>query len=171
MPILAKESISVVKSLLGGTQKSNNFFTMLLTKNQLFPLPLVPMSIISATVPGRSLGKIEVMDMGTKYTIAGDTTFDDWKVTIRTFQYLDYRMIKSWFENIHSPMSGDRITPKEYKSTCTVSQIDHRTGLPLTNFILKGVYPTQISDVTFSEDSADLIKFDVTLNVDDIIVL
>ena len=171
MPFLAKESISIVKSLLGGTQKANNYFTMLLTKNQLFPLPLVPMSIIATGVPGRSLGKISVMDMGTTYNIAGDTVFEDWKVTIRTFQYIDYRMIKSWFENIHSPMNGNRTSPKDYKSTCTVSQIDHRSGLPLTNFIIKGVFPLSVSEVTFSEDSNELIKFDVTFNVDDIIVL
>jgi len=171
MGFLAKESLSIVKSMLGGSHRANHFFTMLLAKTQIIPLPIVPMSIVSATIPGRSLSEIKFIDAGTTYTIAGDTTFESWEVKIRTFEYLDYRMIKSWFESIHAPMNGSRANPKEYKSICTVSQIDYRTGLPLHNFLLKGVYPKNIGSVQFDEDSSELITFTVTLNIDDIIVL
>jgi len=157
--------------LLGGAQKTNNFFTMLLTKTQILPLPIVPMSITSATLPGRSLGIATFTDMGTTYNFATNTTFDQWTVTIRTFQYVDYRMIKSWFEKIHSPMNGERSLPKDYKSICTLSQIDHVTGLPLTNFILKGIFPVKLGEIKFDETQGELVTFDVTFNIDDIIVL
>lgn len=168
---MSNMSLSVVKRLLGGNQRKNQFFTMLLTKTQLIPLPITPMSIVSASLPSRKLSELSVNDLGTTYKIAGDTTFDDWNVTIRTYQYIDYRQIKSWCELIHSPMNAKRALPKDYKSTCTLSQIDYSTGLPLTNFIIKGVYPKSIGEIEFSEESSDLVQFTVTFNVDDIITL
>ena len=171
MAILGGESLSMVKMALGGAQKSNNFFTMILAKTQLIPLPINPISIIATNLPSRTISKIQFKDMGTTYNIAGDTTFGDWSITIRTYQFIDYRQIKSWCESIHAPMSGKRSLPKVYKTTCTLSQIDHKTGLPFTNFIIKGVYPVSISDIKYSEDTSDLITFDVTFNVDDVITL
>lgn len=168
---IASLTLSGVKLMLGGAQRSNKFFTMLLTKTQLIPLPIIPLSIIATTFPGRELSELEFNDMGTKYSIAGDVKFNDWTVTIRTFNYLDYRQIKSWFELIHTPMEGTRALPSEYKSMCTVSQTNHTSPIPLTNLLLKGVYPKSIGDVTLSEDSPDLVTFDVTFNVDDIMMM
>lgn len=171
MSFLGKASLSIVKGLLWGAQRQNKFFTLLIAKTQLIPTPIIPLSIVASTIPGRSVGTISLNDIGTKYTMAGDVTFEDWKVTIRTFEYLDYRQIKSWFELIHSPMNGQRALPKDYKTICTVSQLEHSSGFPMTNILLKGVFPKSIGEIQLDESVPELIKFDVVLNVDDIIFL
>ena len=166
-----QQGLSGLKSQLRGVQRANKFFTLLLTKVRFIPLPLDPLSIIATTFPGREIGSITVNDLGTEFTIAGDATFNDWEVTIRTWNYLDYTMIKYWFDSIHSPTKGVKGKPTDYKSICTVSQMDNVSGLPVSNMMLKGVYPKSISDISFAEDNEELVTFTVSFNIDTIDIL
>lgn len=163
--------LSGLKSQLRGVQRANKFFTLLFTKVKFIPLPLDPLTIISTTFPGREVGTITVNDLGTEYTLAGDVTYNDWEVTIRTWNYLDYNMIRTWVESIHSHAKGAKAKPKDYKSMCTVSQLDNVSGSPVSNMLLKGVFPKSISDITFAEDNEELVTFTVSLNIDSIDML
>lgn len=156
-----------MKSRLGGFQKSNKYFTMILAKNNFINLPIDPIAVTAVGMPGRALGETQIMDFGIPYTIAGDLTYNDWTCTIRTWNYVDYRQMKYWFDIIHNESTKKRAQPKEYKTVCTVSQLNQH-NVPIYTSIIKGVYPKSISDISMADDNDAIVTFDVTFNVDGI---
>lgn len=159
-----------IKNRMSGFQRSNRFMVVLAAMSMI-PVPIDPVVVTSTTMPGRSVGEIIIGDIGTDISIAGDVTFNDWTVTIRTFEYIDYRTFKSWFNTIHDPSIREKGTPSSYKTIATVSQLDDKS-IPIHNMVLKGVYPKSLSDISFStENDNQIVTFDVTFNVDDIVFL
>jgi len=156
-----------IKSRLNGFQKNNRFFSLILAKNDYIDLPIDPISVTSSSMPGRTVGESKIIDFGISYSIAGDLEYNDWSCTIRTWNYIDYRQIKYWFDMIHNESTIKRAKPSEYKTIGTLSQLN-LDNMPIFNDIIKGVYPKSVGDITLSDDGDGLVTFDVTFNVDGI---
>lgn len=165
--------LTSIKSRISGLYRTNRFFLILLTKNQFnFPLPLDPILVSVVNMPGRSVEDIPFVHGGVNYMIAGDPTFNDLTVRIKTWHYVDFRMMQQWMDAINDPNDNKRLKPSQYKTAGSIGQAGDKSILPLHNLALKGLYPKSISDIEFdTSESTELVSFTVTFNVDSIQML
>lgn len=165
--------LTSIKSRIPGFYRPNRFFLMLMAKTDFgFPLPIDPLIVKTANMPGREVGEIILSDAGIDYSIAAEPTFNDLVITIRTWHYMDYRLIQSWFDSIHNPINGTKNKPLQYKTEATIGQVGDNgitSEMPLHNLRLYGVYPKSIDDISFdTSEAGEVVTFTVTLNVDKI---
>ena len=184
IPSVVRDLFSI-KSRISGFYRPNRFLLILMTKNKYgIPVPVDPLIVSAANMPGRSLQEQKLYKNGVEYKYAGAPTFEDLKITITTWHYIDFRAFQAWFDWIWNPdmarlassvSAGDMPSPKDYKTDAYLGQVGDSgitSSIPLHNMILKGVYPKSIGDVEFSQDPAqEFVKFTVTLSVDSIEML
>ena len=111
--------------------------------------------------------------------VAGDRTFDTWTVTV--INDVDFNLrtaFQNWMQGIaqYADASGEA-DPQVYKSTATVTQLKRRSsnlgqtsdsGLEAAcTYEFFGIFPTNISAIDLSYDTADTIEeFTVEFQVD-----
>ena len=111
--------------------------------------------------------------------VAGDRTFDTWTVTV--INDVDFNLrtaFQNWMQNIaqYADASGEA-DPQVYKSTATVTQLKRKSsnlgqtsdsGLEAAyTYDFFGIFPTNISAIDLSYDTADTIEeFTVEFQVD-----
>lgn len=142
--------------------------------------------IKSANLPASNVGVIEVPFRGRNLKIAGDRTFDVWTITI--INDVDFKLrtaFEKWMNaiNKHDDNSG-LINPAQYQRDAIVKQFGRSsvqnatanvanpsttvgTTLPvLKAYKFYGIFPTAVSAIDLSYDSADTIEeFTVDLQV------
>lgn len=143
--------------------------------------------IKTANLPASNVGVIEVPFRGRNLKIAGDRTFDTWSITV--INDVDFKLrtaFEKWMNaiNKHDDNSG-LINPAQYQTDAIVKQFGRNTvestGSNTTNVtpptggtmipVLKaykfyGIFPTSVSAIDLSYDSADTIEeFTVDLQV------
>lgn len=122
----------------------------------------------AAALPASNLGVIEVPYRGRTVKIAGDRTFDTWTVTFINDRDFEIRhAMEAWMESInsHEPNTADRYVPnfgpQGYLADLTVKQLERDagpTGSILREYVLKGCFPTNISQIDLAYDSNDQIE-------------
>ena len=133
----------------------------------------------AAQLPASNIASIDVPFRGRIMKVAGDRTFDTWTVTV--INDVDFALrtsFQNWMQKIaqYADASGEA-NPTDYKSTATVRQLgrlasDTKTtqnaGLEnVYEYTFFGIFPTNISAIDLSYDTADTIEeFTVEFQVD-----
>ena len=124
--------------------------------------------IKTASLPGGTLGKIEVGFRGRTLPLAGDRVFDDWEITILVDGKFETRdAFEIWSNSINS--HDDNIgagTIEEYMADWSVNQLD-RAGETIKSYTIKNVWPMVVGPIELSSGDNDTIaEFSVTLAVE-----
>lgn len=143
--------------------------------------------IKSANLPASSVGVIDIPFRGRNLKIAGDRTFDVWTITIiNDIDFTIRTAFEKWMNaiNKHDDNSG-LINPTQYQRNAVVKQFGRSSvtsansdvtnpnitgpgdNIPvLKGYKFYGVFPTAVSAIDLSYDSADSIEeFTVDLQV------
>lgn len=123
----------------------------------------------SASLPGRTVGNIEINWQGMKYNIAGDPTFDDITLTfINNYDWDLRKYFEDLLEVIAQMDTNERSQPGSYKSdVITLQQLGRTSSDILATYRLIGAYPTSIAAIDLSQDSSDSMEeVSVTLKYD-----
>jgi hypothetical protein len=135
--------------------------------------PGLPFLIKSASLPGQSIGVIEVPYRGRRIKIPGDRAFADWTITIINDSKMEVRrLFELWMNRIQGMESnvsasidfaGRGIFTGPLYEDWTINQLD-RQGKPIKAYKLIGCFPTDISAIDVSFEANDQIEeFTVTL--------
>ena len=172
------------KSLNGGGARPN-LFEVDIPENGLFKYVGSDSQLDSrvlvkaAQLPASNVASIDVPFRGRIMKVAGDRTFDTWTVTV--INDVDFNLrtaFQNWMQGIaqYADASGEA-DPQAYKSTATVTQLKRRSsnmgqtsdsGLEAAyKYDFFGIFPTNISAIDLSYDTADTIEeFTVEFQVD-----
>tara|TARA_B110000902_G_C14198957_1_gene546984 strand:+ start:104 stop:463 length:360 start_codon:yes stop_codon:yes gene_type:complete len=104
---------------------------------------------------------------GRQLQIAGDRTFEPWTVTIINDTDMSVRnAFEKWMNEINNHTTGGGLTnPASYDADMSIEQLD-KAGNSLKRYDIKGVWPTNVSAIELSYDTADTIEeFTVELQV------
>jgi hypothetical protein len=121
----------------------------------------------SSSLPGSSIGTIEVPYRGRVVKIAGDRTFDNWSATFFVDSEMGTRaFFERWMDKINSHQDNDAqlISPLEtdgYSRRVQISQMEKDNtdgGKVLRTYDLWYAFPTSISTIDLAYDSNDQIE-------------
>jgi len=133
----------------------------------------------AANLPASNLGIIDIPFRGRSLKVAGDRTFDPWTVTIiNDVDFTIRTAFERWMNliNKHEDNAG-RTNPVDYQQDVYVRQLGRSAvngttptsaaKIPvLKQYKFYGVFPTLVSDIPLSYDTADTIEeFTVDLQV------
>ena len=172
------------KSLNGGGARPN-LFEVDIPENSLFKYVGSDSQLDSrvlvkaAQLPASNVASIDVPFRGRIMKVAGDRTFDTWTVTVINDVDFDLRTsFQNWMQKIaqYADASGEA-NPTDYKSTAKVRQLGRlasemkttsQAGLEsVYEYTFFGIFPTNISAIDLSYDTADTIEeFTVEFQVD-----
>jgi hypothetical protein len=119
----------------------------------------------ASSLPGSTIGAVEVPYRGRILKIAGDRTFDDWETTI--FNDTDFAIrnaLERWVDSIDRILLEEtNITnPLLYQMTADVKQLD-RNGSTLKTYNFVGIWPSVVSPIELGYDTNDAVEeFSVT---------
>ena len=133
----------------------------------------------AASLPASTLGIIDVPFRGRNLKIAGDRTFDPWSITVINDTGFEIRnSFERWMNLINKHQDNAGLTnPFDYQkdvyvrqfgkaSTSGASATSDLTIPTLKQYRFYGVFPTSVSAIDLSYDSADTIEeFTVDLQV------
>ena len=182
-------------SLKGGGARPNLFEVDIPAKNGIFAYTgnngqnEAKILVKAAQLPASNIASIDVPFRGRIMKVAGDRTFDTWTVTvINDVDFALRNAFQNWMQKInqYADSSGEG-NPDAYKSKATVTQLRRATKSPAgssdgsstlrdTNgsglvkaytYDFFGIFPTNISAIDLSYDTADTIEeFTVEFQVD-----
>lgn len=111
----------------------------------------------TTSLPGRTVGNIELNWQGMKYNIAGDPTFDDITFTfINNYEWDIRGFFEGWLQSISEMATNERSQPGAYKSdVVTMQQLGRVEGDVLATYKLIGAYPTSVAAIDLSMESND----------------
>jgi hypothetical protein len=133
----------------------------------------------AASLPASTLGIIDVPFRGRNLKIAGDRTFDPWSITVINDTGFEIRnAFERWMNLINKHQDNAGLTnPFDYQKDVFVKQFGKAStsgtsavsamSIPvLKQYKFYGVFPTSVSAIDLSYDSADTIEeFTVDLQV------
>jgi hypothetical protein len=129
---------------------------------------IAPFMIQASSLPGSSIGQIEVPYFGRKIKVAGDRTFEPWSVQVMNDEDFKVRhALETWHNRINS-LSGNLNTtgsssPTRYKSQASVKQYSKASATPIRTYTFYGLFPTEISPIALGWNDTDTIEtFDVS---------
>lgn len=131
----------------------------------------IPFLCKAAQIPASNITPITVNYFGRPVKFAGNRTFDDWTVTILNDEDFAIRnALEQWSNSINSVQGNLRTlgasSPVLYKADAQVTQFS-KTGVPLRVYNFVGIFPTAISTIDLSWDTADSIEeYTVTFTYD-----
>ena len=114
-----------------------------------------------ASLPGSTLGTIEVPYQGRVIKLAGDRTFEEWTTTVFNDEdYSVYNAIETWMNAINSHEENIRSSgnaPIAYQSTADVI---HRgkDGAAIKTVKIVNMWPSVVSPIDLAWDSNDTIE-------------
>ena len=139
------------------------------------------MMIKGAQLPSSNIAEVVVPFRGRQLKVAGDRRFDPWTITILNDGDLNIRdAFEKWSNFIIKVSDGSgTINPADYQADWVVHQLGRGAGdlmtpgeqntnqLPvLRSYRMRGCWPSAISGIELSYDSADTIEeFQVTMQV------
>jgi len=129
----------------------------------------IPFLTVRAELPATTLGSIAVPYFGRKVYIAGDRNYQPWTVTIINDEdFLIRHSMERWSYAINS-FEGNRtqlVSPLQYKSQASVTQFG-KDGTILREYVLKGIFPTEVSNIGLDWNTQDQIEeFNITFLYD-----
>ena len=139
------------------------------------------MMIKGAQLPASNIAEVVVPFRGRQLKVAGDRRFDPWTITIMNDGDFNIRdAFEKWSNFIIKVSDGSgTINPADYQANWVVHQLGRGAGdlmtpgeqntneLPvLRSYRMNGCWPSAISGIELSYDSADTIEeFQVTMQV------
>ena len=134
------------------------------------PEALSSFMIKSAAMPGRTIGNIPVNFRGRQLKVSGDTTYEDWTITVTNDNNFAVRnAFERWQEAINGAVtnvSGLGVNAASFNSYVADLEIEQlgRDGAVIKRYIMKGAWPTTVDPIEVSYDNTDQIEeFGVTL--------
>ena len=120
----------------------------------------------TAALPASNIAPIEIPFRGRVLKIAGDRTFDTWSITVLNDTDFSIRSaFEKWMNFINRVSDNTGATNSEdYQADAYVYQLD-RSGETLRKYHFFDVFPTQVSPIELSYDSAGIQEFTVELQV------
>jgi hypothetical protein len=126
----------------------------------------------AAALPASSVASIDIPFRGRSLKVAGDRTFDAWSVTVINDENFGHRRaFEAWMQNIAQYSDHSGLTnPASYMGNATVYQLgrtassqqgEGTTSGPaniLAQYKFVDIFPTAISDIPLSYDTADTIE-------------
>ena len=124
----------------------------------------------SAQLPASNISPIEVPFRGRIFKVAGDRTFDTWTVTvINDTDFTIRTALENWMQQIGQYADGSGFTdPADYQVDAVVKQFTRQatntgavdgSGLEVAKqYKFYSIFPTNISAIDLSYDSADTIE-------------
>ena len=131
----------------------------------------IPFMCKAAQIPPANITPIVVKYFGRDIKFAGNRTFDDWNVTMYNDEDFQVRnALEEWSNAINSFQGNLRelgsASASLYKTDAQVTQMS-KTGVPVRTYNFVGLFPTLISPIELSWDSADQIEeYQVTFSYD-----
>ena len=139
------------------------------------------MMIKGAQLPASNIAEVVVPFRGRQLKVAGDRRFDPWTITVMNDGDFNIRdAFEKWSNFIIKVSDGSgTINPADYQADWVVHQLGRGAGdlmtpgeqnanqLPvLSSYRMKGCWPSAISGIELSYDSADTIEeFQATMQV------
>ncbi len=123
--------------------------------------------IKAASLPGSTLGTINVPFRGRQLKVSGDRTFADWSISVVNDVSFGLRKaFEEWSERIqnHNYALGSN-SLNDYFASAIVRQLD-RDGQQLRAYKFEGIWPSQIGELGLDFNSTDTVQeYDVVFNV------
>lgn len=125
----------------------------------------------ATSIPGSSVGVIEIPYMGRKVSCVGSRTFEPWTITVINDEDFNVRKaFEHWLSvmNGHSSNFKNGVTssPDTYQQTGVVRHFGQRGNL-IRVYTLHNLFPTELSSIELSWDNENTIEeFSVTLRYD-----
>lgn len=115
--------------------------------------------VSSASLPGQTIGTASVFYRGRELKLAGDRTYTAWATTFINDRDLYLRsQIESWMNSMDHLTDKNGFTqPLSYFADLTVDQLD-RNGVVIHSYLLRGAWPTDLSDIGLDFGSNDTIS-------------
>jgi len=115
----------------------------------------------TAELPESVISSIDVPYFGRRIKVAGDRSFTDWSVSVINDEDFSVRaMFEAWSNALNRLVSNVRdpaISAEQYKVDLDIVQYG-KDGSTLRSYQLIGAFPTQISGISLSWESASAIE-------------
>ena len=114
----------------------------------------------ASSLPAFTLPEIAIPFRGRNIYVAGDRTFDDeWSTTfLNDTDFALRTSLELWSNGINDLAEGTGvIAAADYQTDLTVQQLD-RDDTVLKTYIFRSAWPTSISTIDLSADTADAIE-------------
>jgi hypothetical protein len=149
---------------LGGARPTLFKVILTLPRNISGDLSTAEFMIQASTLPGSSIGQIEVPYFGRKIRVAGDRTFEPWSVQVLNDEDFKIRhALETWHNRINS-LAGNLNTtgsssPGNYKSdSVQIQQFSKAGGAPIRTYQFYGLFPTEVSTIDLNWNDTDTIE-------------
>ena len=113
----------------------------------------------ATTIPGQSLGTVDVPFRGRLLKLVGDRTFSPWSITVlNDTNFKLYRAFERWMNGMNNMTDNEGLTnPLNYQKDVVVQHLD-RNGATLKTYILRGAFPTTLADIDLSATDNDTVE-------------
>ena len=133
------------------------------------PEALSSFMVKTGQMPGRTIGSIPVNFRGRQLKVSGDTTFDDWPITvINDNNFAVRRSFERWQEAINGNVTNtsnygvNAASFNSYVADLEIEQLG-RDGNVIKRYVMKGAWPTTVDAIEVGFDQTDTIEeFGVT---------
>jgi len=115
--------------------------------------------IKGAGLPASVITPIEVPYRGRKLKVAGDRTFEPWTITVINDEgFVIRNAFERWMNSINEHINNvGLINPNDYQTDMTVQQLGKDDSV-LKTIDLKGVFPTNLSQIELNYETNDQIE-------------
>jgi hypothetical protein len=115
--------------------------------------------IKGAGLPASVIAPIEVPYRGRKLKVAGDRTFEPWTITVINDEgFVIRNAFERWMNSINEHLNNvGLINPNDYQTDMTVQQLGKDDSV-LKTIDLKGVFPTNLSQIELNYETNDTIE-------------
>lgn len=125
----------------------------------------------AASVPGMTIGSVDLAYFGRRVSFAGDRVFDDWNVRVYCGEDMVVRnAFERWSDRL-SRLDISTTTHADIAGTAVYSEAKvkllGKEGEVLKTYTLKNVWPVNVGTVELAWDANDqILEFDATLRLD-----
>lgn len=115
--------------------------------------------IKGAGLPASVIAPIEVPYRGRKLKVAGDRTFEPWTITVINDEgFVIRNAFERWMNSINEHLNNvGLINPNDYQTDMIVQQLGKDDSV-LKTIDLKGVFPTNLSQIELNYETNDTIE-------------
>ena len=113
----------------------------------------------ATSIPGQNLGTVPVNFRGRILNLVGDRTFNPWSITVlNDTDFKIYRGLERWMNGMNNMTDNEGLTnPTNYQVDVFVDHLD-RNGATLKRYVLRGAFPTTLSDIELSASDNDTVE-------------
>ena len=118
----------------------------------------------ATSIPAMNIGTVSVNFRGRTVYLAGDRTFEAWKITVLNDTNFKLRDAFERWQNGINNMSDNEglVNPVDYQVDAFVDQLD-RNGNVIKSYTFRGMFPTTLDDIALSySDNNSVESFTAT---------